>query len=64
MAFAIEMMLKKQEIRAIIRCIFPVKTTHIKTVSVKGMIDHLHFAPLCFLAHFLYSAALTVVQLL
>lgn len=64
MAFTIEMMLKKQGIWAIIRCLFPVKTTHVKTVSVKWMIDHLDFAPLCFLAHFLYNVVLTVVQLL
>lgn len=64
MAFAIELMLKKQGIWALIRCIFPVKTTHIKTVSVKRMIDHLDFAPLPFLAHFLYNVLLTVTQLL
>lgn len=63
MAFAIGMMLKKQGIWAITRCIFLVKTTHIKTVSGKRMIDHLDFAPLCFPAHFLHSVLLTVVQL-
>lgn len=64
MAFAIEMMLKKQGIWAIIRCIFPVKTTHVKSVSVKRMIDHVDFVPLCFLAHFLYNVVLTVAELL
>jgi len=55
MAFTIEMMLKKQEIWAIIRCIFLVKTAHVKAMSMKRMIDHLDFAPLRFLAHFLYT---------
>lgn len=64
MAFTIEIMLKKQGIWAIIRCIFPVKTSHIKTVSVKRMIDHLDFAPFRFLARFLHNVVLTVVQLL